>query len=295
MADQPNYFDPVMLSKLSTLTLRARSVVEGLMSGLHTSPYKGFSVEFSEHRQYAPGDEIRHIDWKAYGKFDRYYIKEYEEETNLRCYLLVDASASMDYRSNGVSKFDYACYLAAALAYVMLNQQDLVGLVTFGESIRRQLPLRSSPGHLRAVIDSLEHTEPAGDTALGRILHRVASQLKRRGLVILLSDLLDEPAEVMEGLRHLRYQKHEVLVFHVLDYDEVVFPFTQLTQFEDLEDAVQVVTDPRAIAADYQEQVQQFIRDYEAMCRRQAIGYLFFDTRTPLDRGLLKYLAWRNA
>lgn len=295
MADKPNYFDPVMLSKLSTLTLRARSVVEGLMSGLHTSPYKGFSVEFSEHRQYVPGDEIRHIDWKAYGKFDRYYIKEYEEETNLRCYLLVDASASMDYRSNGVSKFDYACYLAAALAYVMLNQQDLVGLVTFGAGIRRQLPPRSSPGHLRAVIDSLEHTEPTGDTALGRILHRVASQLKRRGLVILLSDLLDEPAEVMEGLRHLRYQKHEVLVFHVLDHDEVTFPFTQLTQFEDLEDEARVVTDPRAIAADYQEQVQQFIKDYEAMCRRQAIGYLFFDTRTPLDRGLLKYLAWRNA
>ena len=295
MADKPSYFDPVMLSKLSTLTLRARSVVEGLMSGLHTSPYKGFSVEFSEHRQYAPGDEIRHIDWKAYAKFDRYYIKEYEEETNLRCYLLVDASASMDYRSNGVSKFDYACYLAAALAYVMLNQQDLVGLVTFGADIRRQLPPRSSPGHLRAVIDSLEHTEPAGDTALARILHRVASQLKRRGLVILLSDLLDEPAEVMEGLRHLRYQKHEVLVFHVLDHDEETFPFAQLTQFEDLEDEARVITDPRAIAADYRAQVQQLIKDYEAMCRRQAIGYLFFDTRTPLDRGLLKYLAWRNA
>jgi uncharacterized protein (DUF58 family) len=295
MADKPNYFDPLTLSKLSSLLLRARHVVEGLISGLHTSPYKGFSVEFSEHRQYTPGDEIRHIDWKAYAKFDRYYIKEYEQETNLRCYLLVDASASMNYRSNGVSKFDYACYLAAALAYIMLNQQDLVGLVTFSDQIRRQLPPRSSPGHLRTVIDSLEHTGPSGDTDLGRTLHHIASQLKRRGLVILLSDLLDEPAEVMQGLQHLRYQKHEVLVFHVLDHDEIAFPFAQLTQFEDLEDETRVITDPRAIAADYREQIQQFIKDYETMCRRQAIDYTLFNTRTPLDKGLLKYLAWRGA
>jgi uncharacterized protein (DUF58 family) len=177
----------------------------------------------------------------------------------------------------------------------MLNQQDLVGLVTFGEGIRRQLPPRSSPGHLRAVIESLEHTEPTGDTDLGRTLHHIATQLKRRGLVILLSDLLDEPAEVMEGLRHLRYQQHEVLVFHVLDHDEVAFPFTQLTQFEDLEDETRVITDPRAIAADYQAQITQFIKDYERMCRRQAIDYIFFSTRTPLDKGLLKYLAWRDA
>jgi uncharacterized protein (DUF58 family) len=295
MADKPNYFDPLTLSKLSTLLLRARYVVEGLIAGLHTSPYKGFSVEFSEHRQYAPGDEIRHIDWKAYAKFDRYYIKEYEEETNLRCYLLVDASASMNYRSNGVSKFDYACYLAAALAYIMLNQQDLVGLVTFADGIRRQLPPRSSPGHLRAVIDGLEQTGPSGDTDLGRTLHHIASQLKRRGLVILLSDLLDEPTEVMQGLRHLRYQKHEVLVFHLLDHDEITFPFTQLTQFEDLEDETRVIADPRAIAADYQEQIQQFIKDYERLCRRQSIDYTLFNTRTPLDKGLLKYLAWRGA
>jgi uncharacterized protein (DUF58 family) len=295
MADKPNYFDPLTLSKLSTLLLRARCVVEGLISGVHTSPYKGFSVEFSEHRQYAPGDEIRHIDWKAYAKFDRYYIKEYEEETNLRCYLLVDASASMSYRSNGVSKFDYACYLAAALTYLMLNQQDLVGLVTFSDGIRRQLPARSSPGHLRAVIESLEQTVPAGDTNLGRTLHHIASQLKRRVLVILFSDLLDEPMEVMQGLRHLRYQKHEVLVFHVLDHDEIAFPFAQLTQFEDLEDETRVITDPRAIAADYQEQIQQFIREYETMCRRQSIDYTLFNTRMPLDKGLLRYLTWRGA
>jgi uncharacterized protein (DUF58 family) len=295
MAHKPNYFDPMTLSKVSTLLLRARYVVEGLISGLHTSPYKGFSVEFSEHRQYAPGDEIRHIDWKAYGKFDRYYIKEYEEETNLRCYLLVDASASMNYQSTSVSKFDYACYLAAALAYIMLNQQDLVGLVTFAEGIRRQLQPRSSPGHLRAMLDSLEQTAPVGDTDLGHTLHHIASQLKRRGLVIVLSDLLDDPMEVMQGLRHLRYQKHEVLVFHVLDDDEIAFPFTQLTQFEDLEDAVRVITDPRAIAADYRQQIKQFIKEYETMCRRHNIDYSLFNTRTPLDKGLLKYLAWRGA
>jgi uncharacterized protein (DUF58 family) len=293
MAERPNYFDPVTLSKVSTLLLRARYVVEGLISGLHTSPYKGFSVEFSEHRQYAPGDEIRHIDWKAYGKFDRYFIKEYEEETNLRCYLLVDASASMSYRSAEVSKFDYASYLAAALAYVMLNQQDLVSLVTFGDSIRRQIPPRNNPRHLRAVIESLEQTVPEGETALGRMLHHIASQLKRRGLVILLSDLLDEPAEVLEGIRHLRYQKHEVLVFHVLDYDEVEFPFTQLTQFEDLEGELRVIADPRAIKEEYQRQIREFIHEYERMCRRYAVDYTLFNTRTPLDKGLLKYLAWR--
>jgi uncharacterized protein (DUF58 family) len=201
----------------------------------------------------------------------------------------------MNYRSNGVSKFDYACYLAAALAYIMLNQQDLVGLVTFSDGIRHQLPPRSSPGHLRSVIDGLEQTVPGGDTDLSRTLHHIASQLKRRGLVILLSDLLDEPMEVMQGLRHLRYQKHEVLVFHLLDHDEIAFPFTQLTQFEDLEDATRVITDPRAIAADYQEQIQQFIKEYETMCRRQSIDYTLFNTRTPLDKGLLKYLAWRGA
>lgn len=295
MADQPNYFDPVTLSKVSTLLLRARYVVEGLIAGLHTSPYKGFSVEFSEHRQYAPGDEIRHIDWKAYGKFDRYFIKEYEEETNLRCYLLVDASASMSYRSAAVSKFDYAAYLAAALAYVMLNQQDLVGLVTFADGIRRQLPPRNNPRHLRTVIESLEQTVPTGETALGRMLHHIASQLKRRGLVIVLSDLLDDPDEVMQGLRHLRYQRHEVLVFHVLDYDEVEFPFTQLTEFEDLEDELRVITDPRAIKEDYQQQIKEFIGGYERMCRRYDIDYTLFNTRTPLDKGLLKYLAWRGA
>jgi uncharacterized protein (DUF58 family) len=295
MADKPNYFDPVTLSKVSSLQLRARYVVEGLISGLHTSPYKGFSVEFSEHRQYAPGDEIRHIDWKAFGKFDRYFIKEYEEETNLRCYLLVDASASMEYRSNGVSKFDYAAYLAAALGYVMLNQQDLVGLVTFADGIRQQLPPRSSPGHLRAVIESLEQTVPRGDTNLGRTLHHIASQLKRRGLVIVISDLLDEPEDVVQGLRHLRYQQHEVLVFHVLDHDEIAFPFTQLTQFENCEGELRVITDPRAISLDYQQQVKDFIEGYKQMCRRQAIDYTLFDTRTPLDKGLLKYLAWRGA
>jgi uncharacterized protein (DUF58 family) len=201
----------------------------------------------------------------------------------------------MDYRSDGVSKFDYACYLAAALAYVMLNQQDLVGLITFADGIRQQFPPRSSPGHLRAVIDGLERTVPAGETDVGRTLHHIASQLKRRGLVIVLSDLLADPTEVMQGLRHLRYQKHEVLVFHLLDHDEIAFPFTQLTQFEDLEDDRRVITDPRAIVVDYQQQIQQFIKDYESLCRRQAIDYTLFDTHTPLDKGLLKYLAWRGA
>ncbi|RMF86413.1 MAG: DUF58 domain-containing protein [Nitrospinota bacterium] len=294
MAEQKRYFDPQLLSTIAPLSLQARLVVEGVLSGLHNSPYKGFSVEFSEHREYTPGDEIRHIDWKAYGRFDRYFIKEYEEETNLRCYLLVDCSASMGYGSNGVSKFDYASYLAAALAYLMQKQQDLVSLVLFGQEVRKQLPPKSNPGHLQAILNALEQTVPAGETSVGKVLHHLVSSIKRRSLVILLSDLLDDQETVMRGLRHLRHRKNEVLVFQIFDPTEIEFPFRDFTRFEDLEGPVKVITDPRAIAQEYRRNVMEFIQYYRQQCRLHYIDYQLFSTATPLDKALLQYLAWRK-
>lgn len=289
-----NYFDPFVLSKIATLPLRARLVVEGLLAGFHNSPYKGFSVEFSEHREYAPGDEIRRIDWKAFGRFDKYFIKEYEEETNLRCYLLLDCSASMAYRSNGIRKFDYAAYLAASLAYLMQKQQDLVSLVLFGQEIRKQLPPKSNPGHYHALLQELEQTTPEGETAVGKILHQLVPNIKRRSLIILISDLLDDPETVMRGLNHFRHRKNEVLVFHILDPTEIDFPFRDLTRFEDLEGPVKIVADPRAIAAEYRRSVAEFIAQYRKQCHTSAIDYLLCNTATPLDKALLRYLAWRK-
>ena len=183
-----SYFDPLVLAKIANMSLRARHVVEGLLSGLHDSPYRGYSVEFAEHREYVPGDEIRHIDWKAYGKFDRYFIKEYEEETNLRAYLLVDASASMDYGSEGLSKFDYSCYLAASLAYLMLRQGDDVGLVTFGAQVQRYIPPRGGVQHMHALASHLEATHPQGETHLDQVLRELAGKLTRRGMIIIISE-----------------------------------------------------------------------------------------------------------
>jgi uncharacterized protein (DUF58 family) len=294
MAERKNYFDPLVLSKIAHLPLKARLVVEGLLSGLHNSPYKGFSVEFSEHREYTPGDEIKRIDWKAFGRFDKYFIKEYEEETNLRCYLLVDCSASMAYQSNGVSKFDYAAYLAASLAYLMQNQQDLVSLVLFGEAIRKQLPPKSNPGHFHTMLQELEQTTPGGETAVGKILHQLVANIKRRSLVILISDLLDDQEAVMRGLKYFRHRKNEVLVFHILDPAEIDFPFRDLTRFDDLEGPLKVVADPRVIAAEYRKSVAEFIQHYQKECRANYIDFLLCNTATPLDKALLKYLAWRK-
>jgi len=289
------YFDPLVLAKIAHMSLRARHVVEGLLSGLHDSPYRGYSVEFAEHREYVPGDEIRHIDWKAYGKFDRYFIKEYEEETNLRAYLLVDASASMDYGSEGLSKFDYSCYLAASLAYLMLRQGDNVGLVTFGAQVQRYIPPRGGVQHIHALASHLEATRPQGETHLDQVLRELASKLTRRGMIIVISDLFDDPEVIMRTLRYFRHRRNEVMVFHVLDKNELEFPFQRLTVFEDIEDtAVRVLSDPRAIRAAYLQQMELFIAEYRRACRRETIDYSLFPTTTPLDVALTRYLARRQ-
>ena len=296
MADgDKNYFDPKVLAGISNLYLRARWVVEGLMSGLHRSRAKGFSVEFEEHREYSPGDEIRRIDWKALGKFDRYFIKEYEDETNLRAYLLLDASASMNYASDGITKFDYACTLTASLAYLILKQQDAAGLVTFSNRIEAFVPPRAKRDYLTQILHALENRGPGGETNVGKILDDIAGQIKRRGLIVLVSDLLDERADILKGLRQFRFKGNDVIVFHLLDPAELDLPFEGNILFEDLEAAtLQVITDPRAIRATYQQVVQEFIAETRKQCHDNAIDYQLISTATPLDQALASYLSWRG-
>ena len=290
-----NYFDPKVLAGIANLALRARWVVEGIMSGIHKSRAKGFSVEFEEHREYSPGDEIRRIDWKALGKFDRYFIKEYEDETNLRAHLLLDASASMDYSSDGITKFDYGCTLTASLAYLILKQQDAAGLVTFSNRIESFIPPKAKRDYLIQILHALETRGPAGETNVGRILEDIAGQLKRRGLVILVSDLLDDPAQILKGLRLFRFKGNDVIVFHLLDPAELDLPFDGNILFEDLEELnLKVIADPRTIRKTYQEVVGEFITEMRKQCHNDAIDYQLISTSTPLDQALASYLSWRG-
>ena len=297
MADSDkNYFDPKVLAGIANLALRARWVVEGLLSGVHKSRAKGFSVEFEEHREYSPGDEIRRIDWKALGKFDRYMIKEYEDETNLRAYLLVDASASMNYASDGITKFDYGCTLTASLAYLdsqtarRRRRRDL--LRTKSNRSSRRAPSAticcksSTPWRIAA-----RRAKPMS----AKILEEFAGQIRRRGLIVLISDLLDEPEQILKGLRQFRFKGNDVIVFHLLDQAELDLPFDGNILFEDLEAAnLQVIADPRAIRATYKEVVQEFITDMRKQCHDSAIDYQLISTATPLDQALASYLSWRG-
>jgi len=292
---EKSYFDPKVLAGISNLYLRARWVVEGMMSGIHRSRAKGFSVEFEEHREYSPGDEIRRIDWKALGKFDRYFIKEYEDETNLRAYLVLDTSASMDYASNGITKFDYGCTLAASLAYLILKQQDAAGLVTFSSRVEAFIPPKAKRDYLIQILHALENRGPAGETDVGKILEEIGGQIKRRGLVILVSDLLDEPEQILKGLRLFRFKGNDVIVFHLLDQAELDLPFDGNILFEDLEAVnLKVVADPRSIRNTYREVVQEFINEMRKQCRASSIDYQLISTSTPLDQALASYLSWRG-
>ncbi len=305
-AQQPGYMrllQPDALAKIHRLELIARGLVEGFFSGRHRSPYKGFSVEFAEHRQYVPGDDVRYLDWRVYGKSDRYYIKEFIEETNLRCVILLDASGSMKYRgeraarTNGqpLSKFEYAQFLAASLAHLMMNQQDAVGLVTFDTKVRRYIPSRGRVSHLRIILEEIANTEPGKETALAPIFHDIAEQAHRRGLIIVISDLFDDPDELLTALHHFRYRKHEVLLLHVMAEEELVFPFDRWSQFRDLELAPRrVQLDPRTVRAEYLERVEAFVRQIERGCGQMDIDYAQLSTRHPFDAALAHYLAQRK-
>lgn len=293
--NQPSsHFDPKVLSTLKHLFLRARFVVDGLMVGVHPSRAKGFSSEFEGHREYAQGEDVRHIDWKAYGKFDRYFIKEYRETTNVRATIVVDASASMGYASNGWSKFEYGSTLAASLAYLMLKQQDAVGLVTFSDKADIVLPPKATQNHLFAILQALERKRPSGETAAGPVLQDLAASLSRKGLVILISDLLGDSEGVVRGLKQLRSREHDVMVFHVLDRDELEFRFEQPTIFKDLEEDIRLLVDPHEIRSAYLKALQALVAVYKEACAANLIDYTLFNTTVGLDRALVSYLAWRT-
>ena len=290
-------FDPTELRKYAGLTLLARHVVEGFLTGVHRSPFKGFSVEFAEHRQYTPGDEIRHIDWRAYGKTDRYYIKEFEEETNLKAHLLVDASGSMAYQGRGdtLSKFQYAQQVAASLAFLMLHQQDAVGLVTHDTRVRNLIPPRASPKHLLNLLRTLEATRPTGETALAPLWHELAGHyLKRRGLIIIMSDFFDDVDSLTRALRHFGHRRHEVILFHILSPDEIEFPFSKQTQFRNLEQQADIQRiDARRLRAEYLKQFGLFCEQLRQRAGNMHMDYHLLRTDQPVDRALGLYLSRR--
>ena len=256
--DKRKYLEPEMVARLSNMSLRARLVVEGYIIGQHKSPFHGFSVEFAEHRAYGPGDEIRHIDWKLYGKTDRFFVKQYEEETNLRSYILLDTSRSMEYKSNKISKLDYGNYLSASLAYLMINQQDGVGLTLFDNQIQTFIPPRSKPSHVNTILTHLDKTGSGKDTDVGIVLHEMAERIKKRGLIILISDLFDETENIINGLKHFRHNKQEIIVFHVMDRKELNFDFSNRTKFKDMETDEQITTEPWKIRKIYQQAIQSY-------------------------------------
>jgi uncharacterized protein (DUF58 family) len=287
--------DSRMLARLQGLPLRARSTVEGYLSGVHRSPFHGFSIEFAEHREYAPGDDLRYLDWKVFGRTDKYYLKQFEDETNLVCHLLLDTSESMRYRSDAtpLSKLEYAQRAAATLAYLVLHQQDSVGLVAFDSEIRSLVRASSNPSHLKQILHVMEGASAERKTSLGPIFHDLAERLKKRGIVIVLSDLFDNIETLLAGLKHLRHRRHEVIVMHVLDPAEMDFPFERITLFRGLEQLPDVLAEPRALRKAYLAEFGRYLRKLQAGCRAQAIDYVPLRTDQPLEVVLSRYLASR--
>lgn len=291
--DRP-FLDPAVVARLGTLELKARTIVEGFVSGLHRSPFKGFSVEFAEYRQYIPGDDLSTIDWKVYARSDRFYVKKFEEETNLDCHLMLDVSGSMEYGSHhAMTKFEYGACLAAALAYLMNRQRDAVGLTAFDENIVAMLPSSSRVGHLRALLLALDRMKPAHRTNVSKPLHLLADSLSKRGMVILISDLLDDPDAVIKGLKHFQFRGTDVVVFHVLDPDEVEFPFERATRFEDLETSEEVMAVPGAVRAHYLAEMGALIERYRRELGAAGIDYQLVTTTQPLELALMSYLSTR--
>jgi uncharacterized protein (DUF58 family) len=293
MDDPQRYLDPLTLAKVRGLELQARLVVEGYLSGMHKSPYHGFSVEFAQHREYVPGDDIKHVDWKVYGRTGRFYLKQYDEETNLICWLLLDISDSMRYASKEVSKYDYACMAAAGLAYLVLQQSDSVGFVTFDDQIRKFLKPSSQPSHLKEIIQVMNQGASQAKTSMAPLFHDLAERMNRRAIIFVISDMFDEVPDLLMGLKHLRYRRHEVVLWHILDAFELTFPFQEATLFRGLEEYPQLLTDPRSLRQSYLEQVQQFVDELKHGCRSQNIDYVQLRTDTRLDVALSSYLAHR--
>ena len=292
------YIEPGAVAKLGKFNLIAKSVVEGFVTGLHRSPYHGFSVEFSDHREYVPGDNPRDLDWIALGRTDRLYIKRYEEETNLKAYILLDTSASMGYKHQGLSKLEYSCYLAASLAYLMIKQSDSVGLVTFDTEIKTFIPPHSTPSHLNLLLHKMEQITPSEKTGISHAFHELAEHIKRRGLVIIISDLCSNIAEddlrVIQGLSHFRYKKNEVILFHMFDRAELDFPYQRLSDFVDMETRERLQVDPKYVRDQYMKEIKEFQDKFLNACTQQGVDYVLTDTATPYDFMLTKYLSRRK-
>jgi uncharacterized protein (DUF58 family) len=292
--DYRKYLNPEVVSKLASIELKARLVVEGFIVGLHRSPYHGFSVEFAEHRQYMPGDDFKHIDWKVYGKSDRFFIKQFEEETNLKAYILLDASNSMGFKSNGITKLEYGSYLAASLSYLMLRQQDAPGLLVYDESIRAYIPPKGARSHINPILKQLNNTIPSNKTDAAVAFHELADRIKRRGLIIVISDLLDDPGKMLLGLKHFRHRQHEVIVFQILDPFERNFAYKSEARFRDMETGRELLTDPWQIRGDYISRLGDFLEEITRSCRDSHIDYHLLDTSVPFDKALFGYLAKRS-
>ena len=292
--DYRRFLLPEAISRISQLEVRARGVVEGFLAGLHRSPYFGHSIEFVQHREYVPGDEVRDIDWKVWSKTDKYYIKQYEEDTNLRTTLLLDLSESMQFGSGPLSKYEYACTVAAALAYLLLKQQDSVGMVTFDEDTRTIVPPMSKRNHLNTLLAALDRPPQGEQTDIGGVIRRLLDQQSRKGMVVLISDLLVDRAELFKGLRMLRHQGNDVMVFHILDDQEVEFDFSGTTKFEGLERAGELVCDPRGLREDYLAAVRSFIDEIRRNCAKYLVDYQMIRTSEHLDAALAHYLNHRT-
>lgn len=293
MTAEARLLDPGLVRRIEGLELRARTVVEGVLSGIHRSPHRGSSVEFAEHREYGPGDDVKSIDWRVWGRRDAYYVKQFEEETNLKGYLVVDATASMGYGPKGATKLDYARTLAASLAYLLLKQQDAAGLLTFQSSLKNYVPPQANTTHLREILGVLAAVEPRGRANPEEVFTALADRIRRRGLLIYISDLLDDLDRTLRALKQFRHRRNDVVVFHVLDPAEIEFPFEDLTLFVGMEDDREVLADPRGIRKAYREEMAAFLD----RCRRELLGdeidYRLTPTSIPPDRTILDFLGRR--
>lgn len=293
-----------VIGRIGRMELLARGMMQGFITGKHRSPNKGFSVEFAEHRQYVAGDDLRGLDWKVYGKTDRYYVRQFIEETNLRATILLDASGSMGYAGNtaapisgraDISKLEYARHLAAALSYVLINQQDAVGLVTFDSKVRLYQPARARPTQVRLILQELVDCEPGGETEVAGVLHEIAERIPSRGLVIIISDLLGDAEQIVKALHHFQYKRHEIVVLHVLADEELTFPFRRFTHFRDLEpNGADLQVDPHTLRSRYLERVREFLEQIEGACGQLKADYVPMCTREPYDKALVNYLSTRR-
>jgi len=293
--DPRRFLDPAVIARTQRLDLRAQQVVEGFISGMHKSPFFGHSVEFVQHREYVHGDDLRHLDWKVWSKTDRYYIKQYEAETNLRSTLVVDVSESMQYGRGPLSKYEYGCTIAACLGYLLLRQQDSVGLISFDSDVRQVVPPRSAQTHIDSLVRAMHVSKPKEKTDLEAILRRVAESTPTKGLIVIVSDLLADREPFFRGLEMLRHRRHDVLVFHVLDDDEVTFPFAGTTRFEGMEQLPDLLCDPRALRDGYLEALEEYLTEVRRGCSRRGIDYTLVRTGDYLDAALSKFLHFRLA